>query len=505
MIKDYFKISQKEVDKAITDWNKWQREYEWSKKERKTEEQIKDFYLNMPVGYVADIDVIANKKRGQMLGGLGDVKEKRVLDFGCGTGRYGEALLEQGAIVDFVDLNTPAIDFMKWRFENDKREGWSFSETIPDKKYDIILLIDVLEHITTPSELFKRLKGQLIEGGNIVFSTPLAIPITEGRILAKKNIVDNEHLEEAYDNWDKNKMNDYITDNFIVNGNLLTQTNLRILLLYNYHPHTTGAFIEKQLRKMAKVITPRQTGIAMNGEGIKTIVDKLNITHVLQIDSGVNFLVPKLDIPVIYYSIDTFDKTDFKMEQMRGADFIFYAQRKFVKRKNEEWLPLGADTDVYRQLNTIKKYEVGFCGTILVDKLHHERNEMLRQITNDFNFYWGKDSNEYANLRYNESYFTFNFCIANDLNMRVFEAMASGSILLCNDCDGIDDYFESGKHYFKYKDYEDLKNIVNEWGGKVQELINISRTAREEIANKHTYYHRAIQICNRLKKLTKIN
>ena len=120
------------------------------------------------------------------------------------------------------------------------------------------------------------------------------------------------------------------------------------------------------------------------------------------------------------YDIDTFVKTDLKKKFMEQYDYKFYEQKRFASGKNEYWLPLGADCSIYRPLRTKRKYDMAFCGSIMLDKLHEKRNNYLRELVKNVNIYIGKDSNEFANLRYNEAHFVFNQGVCNDLNMPVF-------------------------------------------------------------------------------------
>ena len=46
-----------------------------------------------------------------MLGLLGDVQGKRILDLGCGDGGYARALAERGAILTAVDCSVKAIEY----------------------------------------------------------------------------------------------------------------------------------------------------------------------------------------------------------------------------------------------------------------------------------------------------------------------------------------------------------------------------------------------------------
>lgn len=78
----------------------------------------------------------------------------RILDFGCGPEPVlAELLRERGYQVDTYDLF----------FQPD--EGYR------EKRYDLILLVEVLEHLTNPREALRDLAGRLDPGGVLSLMT----------------------------------------------------------------------------------------------------------------------------------------------------------------------------------------------------------------------------------------------------------------------------------------------------------------------------------------------
>lgn len=283
---------------------------------------------------------------------------------------------------------------------------------------------------------------------------------------------------------------------------------MNIFLLYNYSSGTTGDFFERAFRKLEnkdlKIITNRQLPMPVKhtGEGIKTVCKELKIDWLIQIDSGGAFNIPA-DMgktKTCFYSIDTFFNPARVKESLKKYDKIGYAQKKFAVNKNEFWLPLGADIDVYKPKVIRKKYDISFCGTTLDRISQAERNDYLEQLVLNFNIYIGRDYNEWANLRYNEALFVFNMGISDDLNMRTFEGMASGSILLQNPVDGLNDFFEKDKHYIEFTNKKELVQTIFDRMADVENLKTISDNAVKEVREKHTYVHRAKQLLEKLKK-----
>lgn len=116
---------------------------------------------------------------------LGNVKGKKILDFGCGTGIYAKFLTKKGAIVKGFDISKEMIKIAKK--ENPKldlRIGSGYR--IPFKeKFDIILVALVVDYFKDWNKVFKQVKGVLREKGYFIFS--IGNPVSECARRVKHN------------------------------------------------------------------------------------------------------------------------------------------------------------------------------------------------------------------------------------------------------------------------------------------------------------------------------
>lgn len=97
-----------------------------------------------------------------------------VLDFGCGTGDYLLEMVKYQVKLNGVDLSDYAINQAKLRLKDkavDLRVG-SIDDFEPDKKYDFILVSEVLEHIQDDQAALEKIAGWLNPQGRIIISVP---------------------------------------------------------------------------------------------------------------------------------------------------------------------------------------------------------------------------------------------------------------------------------------------------------------------------------------------
>ncbi|MBP7768392.1 class I SAM-dependent methyltransferase [Candidatus Woesebacteria bacterium] len=138
----------------------------WYNSEPKTPEEVAEFYKNTH-DYIYNL-VIWHESgdREDFLSEFKQLSEKygvsSFLDYGCGVGNDGLALINSGYSVSFVDYSCPSTDFLLWRM---KKRG-IHSEIIDIEKNeilpsaDVFFAIDVLEHIQDPLQVLKKINNK---------------------------------------------------------------------------------------------------------------------------------------------------------------------------------------------------------------------------------------------------------------------------------------------------------------------------------------------------------
>lgn len=105
-----------------------------------------------------------------------NLKGKKVLDFGCGSGVGTVCLSSQNIDVVGVDNNQPGNDSIKEAEEYalECRSKATFacmdgeSLNFPEESFDAVLAVDVFEHLKAPRKVLSEIKRVLKVGGSLV-------------------------------------------------------------------------------------------------------------------------------------------------------------------------------------------------------------------------------------------------------------------------------------------------------------------------------------------------
>lgn len=129
----------------------------------------------------------------------------RVLELGCGDGSMSRLLREhcQASIIGIdsnPDIVWQAQRYCDYVFTEDLDDPHSL-DALQGEKFDVITLVDVLEHLRHPQDLLQRLKPLLMEESSLLFSIPnvahasVRLELLNGNFdYEKAGILDTTHL-----------------------------------------------------------------------------------------------------------------------------------------------------------------------------------------------------------------------------------------------------------------------------------------------------------------------
>ena len=279
-----------------------------------------------------------------------------------------------------------------------------------------------------------------------------------------------------------------------------------IVLLANYNSTSLSGYVYRALQQLGHKVTfvSPQVGEAdfVHCETILNVPLFLN-KHGLKpdllivVESSVHpLLMPlnleKLDCVTAWWAIDNHINYRWHKEFAVFFDYVFFAQKDFTEAatnysgKNISWLPLACDPSIHINKNLERKIHCGFVGNM--NKYRQRYFDDLKTKTN-IQIVNGLNPSQMADY-YNTCKSVFNISMRGDLNMRTFEAMACGSLLITQDIkNGLGDLFEPGKNIVIHN-LKNAADIINYYQKKPELIAPIAEAGYELVSSKHTYANR---------------
>ncbi len=186
-----------------------------------------------------------------------------LLDIGCATGSLLEIAEKKGWKAIGIDLNKSSI--RECRKKNFDTVCSSFEDFVSNKKFDVIVMNDFIEHTENPKQALSKANFYLNEGGILFITTPdigsLIAKLTRAKWLHLKP---NEHLH-------------YFTKKNIIR--ILNETGFKVLKI-----------------KSAK-----------RKRSLRVIIWKLE-TYSRAVSKFLNKIIPKFMLENIYFNVNPFDE-----------------------------------------------------------------------------------------------------------------------------------------------------------------------------------------------------
>jgi hypothetical protein len=236
---------------------------------------------------------------------------------------------------------------------------------------------------------------------------------------------------------------------------------------------------------------------------------KLEPDLLIYVEGGSTSLFPsdlnQLDFPSVWWGIDTHNNYDQHLMISRVFSQSLIAQKSFVSKlsqdgiQNVTWMPLAAPIFKVDDSTNVKKYDVAYVGSINW-KIYPQRKVIYDIISNNFtNFYFGPAQPKEMMEIYANSRVVINHSLMNDVNMRIFEALGAGALLLTNQIheNGLDDLLVTGRDFDIYFDENDLLKKINLYLENETLRTKIAKSGHELVARNHTYDQRVNYILSR--------
>ncbi|MES2789462.1 MAG: glycosyltransferase [Planctomycetota bacterium] len=267
------------------------------------------------------------------------------------------------------------------------------------------------------------------------------------------------------------------------------KTLQRVALIFDntQRPETTGLYCRRALAGLISVehLLPSQVERIRPSE----------YDAVIAIDDGLPEPLPMSVRPLVYWAIDTHLDYGRSLQRARQCDLVFAAQKPGAERLQADginsatWLPLACDPVLHGHQEVPTTWDWSFVGHVLAGA----RTELLQALQRQFPSHWVGQAyfRDLASI-YSGSRIVFNRSVTDDVNMRVFEGLCSGALLMTNRLDeqGLADLFSGDKQLVTYRDAAELYDRMAFYLAHDESRKRIASAGRMAVLERHTYRHR---------------
>lgn len=287
---------------------------------------------------------------------------------------------------------------------------------------------------------------------------------------------------------------------------------------------------EQKLNLTAHHLIPGEADVELNGPYDVHFWVDWGEDAVIGRENALIDMIPHDGGKRVYVVSDAHIDDGYRFEKAKQFDYVFFNQKHYlesydgmevygVPRPHPQqafYLPHAAEPDIFKNFNAgeeaiLKKYDLCFIGHIQEyqkgNGLNLSRVEVLDYIFKEIpNFYFGTRNPGYpdrnmfrdAAERFCESKVVFNISIGNDVNMRFFETLSTGSFLLTNNIPellSLKEYgFLDGEHYISYTSLEDAVEKAKFYVAHDTEREAIALAGYQQFLKTGTYEARVREI-----------
>lgn len=216
-------------------------------------------------------------------------------------------------------------------------------------------------------------------------------------------------------------------------------------------------------------------------------------------------------IPTVCFQIDTYTYTERRMRWSSLFDHVAVFHPGYEKRFRQGGhpgaflLPHAVSRESFDCPDLPREFEVGWVGNTQ-GKFYRKRQEWIPKLANRFRMNnWQRfyPLAEVAEV-YRRSRVVVNIGrddFPQDANMRAFEVLASGALLITSLPSELTDLgFEEGVHFAAFTDDNEILPTVERFLGDESARSRIANAGREKVLREHTYDRRVDEILQQLKE-----
>jgi len=286
----------------------------------------------------------------------------------------------------------------------------------------------------------------------------------------------------------------------------------RILVVSSIHPPATAIYLVEALRDIGhevRVVSdrahPTVDGLANGVFDVPRWIEREGFRPdmLLFVEGGTRLIFPSgmqdMDCVSAWYAIDTHLHLRQHLYLAKLFDVTFVAQFEFLRHFQDcqvHWLPFAVDPRLYERAPGTRDIDVAYIGSDHRG-LHPDRARLLDLIRSRYhNTFLGRAEPSRIGEIYGRAKIVFNKSVRNDVNMRYFEAMGAGAVLVTDSArdNGVEELFSPGEDFLEYRDDASLLAAIDSLLADDGKREQIGARAQRHVLSGHTYRHRAEKI-----------
>ena len=257
-------------------------------------------------------------------------------------------------------------------------------------------------------------------------------------------------------------------------------------------------------------VEPASLGAPSENASLLTLLDSQALSPSLVLHLTDDFLPAHLEqapVPTACLFADVFVGLPSRVRWSMLFDYVFVAHPRFVDafltagHPNVHSMPLAAPSSflVEREGDADRQFDVGWVGRSQ-GSLFTARARILQKLAGKFqmNEWWRWHGYEETAQVFQHSKVVVNISrddYPEDANMRVFEAMAAGALLITRIPTELSKLgFREDEHFVGYRDEAGLERVIRAYLARREDRLQIARRGNEFVRHGHTYERRAQKI-----------
>ncbi|MCW8138147.1 MAG: glycosyltransferase [Planctomycetota bacterium] len=285
---------------------------------------------------------------------------------------------------------------------------------------------------------------------------------------------------------------------------------LVVLLCYHSSVTTTAAFLERALRREHDVVTAGRgqdldLGASATAADLVEAAGRLvgRRVDLLLVVEGETYLPRAVDdapCATALWAIDTHLHAEAHLTLGASFDHLLLAQPDYLPRFRARgldpvWLPLACDPEAHSRAPAEAPRDLDLVFVGHVRPFHARRRRVLDRLAARFRLTerQGVFGEDMARL-FARAKVVVNCSLSGDLNMRVFEGLASGALVLTDRIDnGLPGFFADGEHLALYGE-RDLEAVADRYLSDAARRVAVAARGQRLAARHHTYADRAREL-----------